>query len=364
MIDLYKQFMPEDVKKDLYNILFSGKLSYGKYGALFENNIIQYLNVNNLITTSTFNHALQIVLSVLNLENGDEIIISPINCLSVSQPLAQKGLKIIWADIDINTGTICVDDVEKKITKKTKAIFHSHCFGYVGYIDEINSIGRNHGITVIDDCNEAFSSEYKGKKLGNVGTDISVFSFQAVRLPNTIEGGAISFNDSKLFEKAELLRDYGIDRSKFRDRYGEINKKCDINTIGYGAMPNELSSYIGLQQINSLNNLINIQKTNAETWSLYLKNKKNINSLNVISDSNPNFWVYGLKSKNSNKLLIDFRKQGFYSSKIHINNNIYSIFKNKCNLKGVDEFINEFLAIPSGWWFNLEDILNKKNIIL
>ena len=99
------------------------------------------------------------------------------------------------------TGTLDPESVKQKITSKTKVIFHNHFCGYPGYIDEINSVGQDYGIPVVDDAIEAFGSEYKGKKIGNTGTDVTIFSFQAVRLPTTIDGGAIIFKDKTLYEK-------------------------------------------------------------------------------------------------------------------------------------------------------------------
>ena len=93
---------------------------------------------------------------------------------------------------------------------------------------------------VIDDCIEAFGSEYKGHKLGNVGTDITIFSFNPVRLPNTIDGGAVVFKNKEYYNKCLLVRDAGIDRSRFRDDIGEINPKCDTKLIGHSATMGEV----------------------------------------------------------------------------------------------------------------------------
>ena len=121
---------------------------------------------------------------------------------------------------------------EKKLVNKQKQ--HNHFCGYPGFIDEINVIGKEYGISVIDDCIEAFGSEYKGRKLGNCGTDITIFSFNAVRIPNTIDGGAIIIHNKDLLKQAVLIRDCGIDRSIFRDELGEISPLCDITVTGNG----------------------------------------------------------------------------------------------------------------------------------
>ncbi len=350
MIPIYKPYMPDNLMPELNEILYSGQLSYGKYGKLFETSLKQYIGCEYIMTINSYNTAMQVVLSTLGLHFGDEVIASPVSCLASNQPFATKGLKVVWADIDPSTGTLCPKDVESKITNNTKAIFHNHFCGYVGHIDAINVLGTQYGIPIIDDGIEAFGSEHNGIKIGNVGTDITVFSFQTVRLPNTIEGGAIVFKDRALYERALLIRDYGIDRSKFRTVDGEINPECDIELEGYGGLMSEVNSFIGIKQIENIDSLLNKQKANAKKWMEMLQSK-DIRPLNTLENTTPNYWVFGTLSENGQETISYFKSKGYYATGVHINNNIYSVFKNKCELKGVNRFKKEFVAIPSGWWY-------------
>lgn len=352
MIPIYKPYMPENLMPELKEILYSGQLSYGKYGKQFETQLKGFIGCENLITINSYNTAMLVVLTTLGLKVGDEIIASPVSCLASNQPFVTKGLKVIWADINPNTGTLCLKDVESKITTHTKAIFHNHFCGYVGDIDAINALGKKYCLPVIDDGIEAFGSEYKEKKLGNVGTDITVFSFQTVRLPNTIEGGAIVFKNKALYDKAVLIRDYGIDRSKFRMADGEINPNCDIQLEGYGGLMSEVNSFIGTKQMFKIESLLNIQAKNAIKWQNELQKSKDIKSLHINNNTNPNYWVYGTLSENSKKTIAYFKSKGYYATGVHINNNIYSVFNNKIELKGVNKFKHQFVAIPNGWWFD------------
>jgi hypothetical protein len=79
---------------------------------------------------------------------------------------------------------------------------------------------------------------------------------------------------------------------------------------------------------------------------------KAVSSLEITTNTLPNRWVYGVLAKNKIETIKEFREDGFYATSVHINNNIYSVFKNKVELKGVNEFINHFVAIPCGWWLN------------
>ena len=350
MIPIYKSCMPENLLPELNEILYSGQLSFGKYGKQFESQLKEFIGCEYILTINSYNTAMQVVLSTLGLQFGDEVIASPVSCLASNQPFATKGLKVIWADINPLTGTLCPIDVESKITSNTKAIFHNHFCGYVGEIDAINTLGKKYGIPIIDDGIEAFGSEYKENKLGNVDTDITVFSFQTVRLPNTIEGGAITFKDKALYEKAVLIRDYGIDRSNFRTADGEINPDCDIQLEGYGGLMSEVNSFVGTKQMLEIESLLNIQAKNAIKWQNEFQKSTDIKSLQINNNTKPNYWVYGTLSENSKETIAYFKSKGYYATGVHINNNIYSVFNNKMDLEGVNKFKQQFVAIPCGWW--------------
>lgn len=344
MNPLFKLYMPK-LLPEIESILQSGQLTYGKWGRDFERLLHKYIGVENVMTTCNFSTAIQIALTALDLESGNEVIASPMSCLNSTMPLRAFGLKVIWADIDPTTGTLSPQSVEEHISDKTKLIFHNHYCGYIGYVDEINHIGKKYGIPVIDDCVEAFGSKYKNNMAGNLGTDVSIFSFQTVRLPNTIDGGAVAFKDETLYEKALLIRDQGIRRNIFRDTDGEISKDCDIYMHGFAGTMSELNSYIGCESMKVIDDLLSIQKANAIRWQ-----ENDIQCPFLRKDIEPNFWVYGILSNNKIETLRQFKTNGQSCSGVHLPNNYYSVFGNQDILPGVTDFYNKFLAIPCGWW--------------
>ena len=359
MIPLFKPFMPPNLENELNKLLYSGNLSFGIYGLEFEKELKHYIGNEYLLIVNSYNIAMQIVLTTIGLNSGDEVLASPISCLASNQPFVTKGLNIKWVDVNPSTGLMCTNDLKRKISKKTKAIFHNHFCGYVGQIEEVNKIASENNLVVVDDSIEAFGSSYKNKMIGNVGTDYTVFSFHSVRLPNTIDGAAITFKKYEDYYKARLIRDYGIDSSRFRTDEGEINPSCDITLEGYGGMMSEPNSMIGFKQMRHIDNLIEKQRANAKIWQKTLsKFDENVKPLIINQDTCPNYWVFGITTSNKNEIQTKFKKQGLSTSSVHINNNIYSIFGKQDKLRGVDEFMRNFLAIPSGWWFDLNNFKN------
>ena len=353
MIPLYKPFMPEVPLVD--TILHSGELAYGKYGKKFEKSLIDFFGAPYLITTNTFNMAILIALSTLGLKSGDSIIASPMACLASTQPILSMGIKILWADVEPKTGTLSPDSVIKLLKKNPKAIIHNHFCGHIGFVEEINAIGKDFHIPVIDDCIEAFGSEYEGNKIGNLDTDITIFSFGPVRIPNTIDGGAVIFKDKGLYNKSLLVRDAGIDRSRFRDELGEINPELDIALVGHSATLDEVRSYIGLKQMENIDWILKTQRENAKSWNSFGLDKYNVVPI-IDQKVNPNYWVYCTLSKDKRNTIMRFREKWFYASGVHINNNRYSVFGHSDKLPGVDEFYNSFIALPCGWWINANEI--------
>lgn len=348
MIPLFQPYMP-DVSM-VNEILHSGDLAYGAYTKEFENKLKDYFNTPYLLVTNSFQNAVSVVMTTLDIEREGNVIASPMACLASTQPYLSYGLKIRWADIEPDSGTLSPDSVRNQITAGTKVIVHNHFCGYPGYIDEINAIGAEFGIPVIDDGIECLGSEYKGNVIGNCGTDVTIFSLTAVRFLNCIDGGIIIFKDKKLYEKSLLVRDCGIDRSQFRDEMGEINPECDIRFIGYSATMSNVNGYVGLRQLEHLPKLLKRHRVQAEKWKTYFEGQSTYLPI-YRQDCRPNYWVYGILVSQKKDVIQKFRDMGYAASGVHIRNDIYSAFgRQTYELPGVGEFYKSFVALPCGWW--------------
>ena len=348
MIPLFKPYMPETPELD--QILGSGQLAYGNYTKQFEEKLRDYFGTSYLVVTNSYNTAISVALTTLGINYGDSVIASPMACLASTQPYLSSGLNVCWADVDPYTGTLAPDSVKQRIRPETKAIVHNHFCGYPGYIDEINIIGQEYGIPIIDDGIECFGSEYKGKKIGMCGTDVTVFSLTAVRFCNCIDGGVVIFKDKDLFEKSLLVRDCGIDRTRFRDELGEISPACDISLIGYSATMSNVNGYIGLSQMNMIDKLIEKHKQQARNWDAFFEEQSTLIPIRR-KEINPNYWVYGILADDKIGTIKKFREMGYYASGVHMRNDMYSAFgKQSIDLPGVDRFYNSFVALPCGWW--------------
>lgn len=185
--------------------------------------------------------------------------------------------------------------------------------------------------------------------MGNLSADVTVYSFQTVRLPNTIDGGAVSFKDKALYDKAALVRDYGIDRPRFRDDMKEISPLCDIALPGYGATPSEINSYVGCMQMEVIDELLEKRQQQARKWDVLL-DEKEVKPVSVVAGTKPNYWVYGVLAENKRAFMEEWRLKGYYVSGVHLPNTYYSVFGKQPELRGVLEFYSKYVALPCGWW--------------
>ena len=284
MIPLFKPYMPEHILEDpeFKTLIYSGMLVNGSYKKFFTDALAEFIGSKNVILCSSFFDAQSIIIKVLGLKAGDEVILSPLSCLRSSSPFVFYGLKVVWADIDPNTGTLDPNSVEKLITKHTKLIVHNQHLGYVGYIDEINAIGNKYGIPVLDDCLDGIGGIYKGKNIGNCGTDFTIASFDPARLPNTVNGACIITSKKELYEECLAAADLYIDRKSFRLSNGEINSEYDIQKIGISTQFSEINAFIGWKQINMLQYLLNKRKENADKWTLFLQNNEKLECMPLV----------------------------------------------------------------------------------
>ncbi|MGB9201017.1 DegT/DnrJ/EryC1/StrS family aminotransferase [Methanobacterium sp.] len=200
---------------------------------LFENKLKTVLKVNNISVFNNGTIALLTALNALNLSAGSEVITTPFTFPATPHSISWNGLKPVFCDINPETMTINADKIEDLITPETSAILPVHVYGFPCDVKKIDKIAEKYDLKVIYDCAHAFSTEIDGRGIGGFG-DISVFSFHATKLFNTIEGGCLAYNDNNLVEKIYNLRNFGIKNEE------------EVVDIGINGKMNEIQASIGL----------------------------------------------------------------------------------------------------------------------
>ena len=208
--------------------LKTGKVNYwtGNIGVEFEKAWAKWNGAKYAVTTTNGTSALHTAVAGLGIGPGDEIICPSYSFIASSFCVLQAGALPIFADVT-DSHTLDPQDIESKITEKTKAIIVVHLYGVVADLDPILAIARKHNLYVIEDCAQCFGGVYKGRKTGTVG-DVGCFSFcQSKHFTTAGEGGAVITNNEDLWWNCQSFRDHGYD-VKERMRLLELEKKAKL----------------------------------------------------------------------------------------------------------------------------------------
>ncbi len=172
-----------------------------------EEELKEFLKVPFLNLFTNGHLALESAIQALELKG--EVITTPFTFASTTHAIVRKGLKPVFCDINSEDFTIDPEKIEELITDKTSAIIPVHVYGNICEVDEIDRIGKKHNLKVIYDAAHAFAVKVNGQGIGNFG-DISMFSFHATKVFNTIEGGALAYKEKELEKRIDSLKNFGF----------------------------------------------------------------------------------------------------------------------------------------------------------
>jgi len=292
------------------------------------------------------------------MQDGDEVLTTTLTCTATNWPILANNFKIKWVDIDPNTLNMDLDDLERKITPKTKAIMVVHWGGYPIDLERLRQIQekamRLYGFkpAVIEDCAHAMGSKYKGKLIGTHG-NICTFSLQAIKHITSVDGGLLFVPHQELNRRARLLRWYGIDRDSAR---ADFRCEADIEEWGFKFHMNDVNAAIGMENFKHIDDIIQKHKDNA---AYYDKNLNDVNGVTLLErnpDMESSFWIYSLKVERKGDFMKHMKECGIAVSQVHERNDIHTCVKEyRSLLPNLDRVIGEVISIPIGWWVTEED---------
>jgi len=277
--------------------LKTGKVNYwtGNIGMEFEKRWADWNGVRFAISTTNGTSALHTALGGLGIGPGDEVITTPYSFIASSFCVVQAGAIPVFADVKREDHCIDPEDVEKKISPRTRAIIPVHLYGNVCDMDEIMKIAREHSLYVIEDCAEAHGATYKGKKVGSIG-DVGAFSFcQNKTFTTGGEGGMVTTNNEEVAWRCRSFRDHGYDverRMSLLEMEGALPYIHKM--VGFNYRMTEMQSAIGLKEMERLDSWnLPRRRRNGEILIAELKDVPQIQYLPVHNPEKVNgFYVF------------------------------------------------------------------------
>lgn len=243
----------------------------GMFHQQLESRLEEYCETKNVTLYTNGHLALENAIASLNIEKGSEVITTPFTFVSTTHAISRNGLVPVFCDINPDDYTIDVNKIESLITDKTRAIVPVHVYGNICDVEKIEEIAQKYNLKVIYDAAHAFGEKLNNISVANFG-DISMFSFHATKVFNTIEGGCLTYKDNELKDTLNRLKNFGI---------------CDeehIDYIGGNAKMNEFQAAMGICNLDDLDSNIAKRK---ELYLYYLELLKDIKGvkLNNLKDN-------------------------------------------------------------------------------
>lgn len=358
MIPLIKPFIPrqEDLLPRLSEILYSGYIAEGEATYKFEEELGKLIGNPYCISLNSGTAALHIALLLIGIEKGDEIISTALTAEPTNTTIALTGAKVVFADVDVNTGLLSPESIEANITEKTKAIMVVHYAGMVCDMDKINQIAQKHNIPVIEDAAHAFLAKYNGKYVGN-NSKYTCFSFQAIKHLTTIDGGLLCLNNEADYLRAKKLRWFGLDKKVAR-------LDSNITEAGYKYHMNNVNATVGLVQLENLNSNVFKYIENGIYFDKHFSGVSGITMIPYYANTEPSYWLYTFKVEKRDAFIKMMEANGIAASPLHLRNDRHAVFnaQNK-QLPNLDKFYTEFVHTPCGWWLTEDDKEKIVNVV-
>eukprot|EP00668_Euglena_longa_P032336 GGOE01041649.1.p1 GENE.GGOE01041649.1~~GGOE01041649.1.p1 ORF type:complete len:415 (-),score=76.27 GGOE01041649.1:157-1365(-) len=368
-IQLFKPFMSPNVDGPICDVLHSGYIAQGPKVEEFEKMLKQFLGWQHALTLNSGTSGLHLALRLLQkpsgswpgLQPGDEVLTTALTCTATNWPILANGLRIRWVDVDPATANINLNDLEAKLSPKTKVIMFVHWGGNPVDLDRLQRVKETcrckFGFTpyVVEDCCHAFGAEYKGRKIGAHG-NFAVFSFQAIKHLTTVDGGLLCVPDSEFYRRGKLIRWFGIDREK-RSGGGDFRMEPDVPEWGYKFHMNDVNAVVGLENLKHVPEILSKCRENARYYDQALRNIPGVEQTKVHPQANPSYWLYTLKVDRKEEFISFMAAKGVVVSQVHGRNDRHStVAEFTTSLPLLDQLEESLICIPVGWWLTTADL--------
>lgn len=346
---LSKQFADTEVYfKLIKDIVKENDFTLGRYVSKFENKFKKKINAKYAVGVGSGTDALKLSLKALNIGLGDEVILPSFTFYASLNPIIAVGAKPVFVDskLDFN---IDEREIEKKISKKTKAILPVHWAGKICNMKIIKNIALKYNLRIIEDACHAYLSKYKNKFAGNFG-DTGCFSLHPLKNVNVWgDGGVIITNKKKIYDKLILLRNHGL------------KNRNELEIFGYNSRLDTIQAAIGFKMLDKLDNLTKIRRENARIYDEGLKNISQIQIPKREKGNKQNFQLYSFLCKNRdglikylNKFSIDAKIH--YPKPMHLQKPVVKAKYHKGEFSNAIKIANNIISLPVHEYINRREI--------
>ncbi len=352
----YKSIM-EEIQKEVSGVLESGSYIMGKHVRQFEESFAAYNSCKYAIGVANGTDALVISLMAAGIGKGDEVITTSFSFFATAEAITSVGANPVFADIDADTYNIDPDDIERKITDKTKAIVPVHIFGNPANMRKILNTAAKHNLYVIEDACQAVGALYKGKRAGSMGNAGCFSFFPSKNLGCYGDGGAIITNDERIAVIAKALSRHGGGKTGLRaynlingsNEKGNPDKYCNY-LIGCNSRLDEIQAAILNVKLKHLDRWNERRREKAHLYNSIFRNYP-VNIPKEETGSQSVYHIYTLSARNRDGILKALRGQEidarvYYSIPLHLQKGLEHLGYKKGDMKVAEEVIPCMISLP------------------
>jgi perosamine synthetase len=260
-VPLYKIYWDEEDLRNVTEAIERGMFwAIGPYVEKFESMVANYIGVKHAVAFNSGTSALHAILLAYDIGEGDEVIVPSFTFIATANSALFVGAKPVFADVEERTYGLDPEDVNERVSRKSKVIMPIHYGGLPCQIEELREIAEDHGLLLMEDAAESIGAGVGGKKVGSFG-DASMLSFCGNKVITTGEGGMILTDSQEIYEKLKLLRSHGRLET---ENYFTSAEVMDYVVLGFNWRMSNITAALGVSQMKKLNKAIEMRRKNAD----------------------------------------------------------------------------------------------------
>ena len=346
-IPLSRVYQSEQIDRRILEVVKGGNYILGPECKAFEQELASWFGVPHCVLSSSWTAAVHLLhlaqIQLGQLKSGDEILVPSLTAFPSIEPMIHCGLRPVFCDID-DTYTICPDDARRRITPRTRGILPVHLYGRPAHIDALESLAKEKGLFIIEDCAQSHGARWKGRRAGAYGRHAALSFYPSKNLTVYGDGGAILTHDADIARRVSMLRNHGR-----KDKY--LHEK-----VGFNLRFNEINAAVGREQLKVLDEL-NAGRRRAAAW--YRRELAGVNGLTLPPDDLPgqtetvyHMFVIRLKDNDTREgLMKSLKEQGIesgvhYPVPNHLQPAIEEVYGSLPSLPRTEDYTRRILSLP------------------
>lgn len=344
-INMFRVNMYDEAVARAVAVLRSGFIGEGPVVKELEASFSKVSGARWNLAVNSGTSALHLAVILAGVDASDEVITTAQTMMATSHAILMQRATPVFADIQLATGNIDPQDIEHRITERTKALLVVHWAGYPCDMDEIKEIADRHGLVVLEDAAHAIGATYRGRPIGSI-SPITCFSFQAIKHVTGGDGGMLSLSRESDKTEASRLRWFGIDRDMRKPNLlGE--PEWDVTQLGFKYHMNDIAAAIAVGNLTHLPEILARHRQISQSYRSALAHVPGLSLLESKPDRESSAWMFTVLVERRLDFLRMLQSHGVFASVVHLRIDRNSIYGGeRRDLPNLERFTEMHVSLP------------------